>query len=68
MLVQEIYSEGMVVVEHGGSRTPVQVTRRILLLPSALLLKEVMTKLEGIEDEKGYRKLVDHANGKCFYL
>lgn len=35
MLVQEIYSEGMVVVEHGGSRTPVPV--RISLLPSAVV-------------------------------
>ena len=36
MLVQEIYSEGMV-VEHGGSRTPVRVTRRIPLVPSAVV-------------------------------
>lgn len=35
MLVQEIYSEGMVVVEHGGSPTPVPV--RISLLPSAVV-------------------------------
>lgn len=67
MLVQEIYSEGMVVVKHGGSPIPALLGWRNSSSLS-LLLKEVDLRLERIDDEKGYGKLVDHANGTSFYL